>query len=514
MGTTISTSFNVKLGTSKSAGTFPYFWGNSSPTAAIRFVKSADIDGDGAEEVIFAAFESQPNTPEKYTNTQIQIFGWEGNNLKNMTSAWLPNNSNRVEGVGDIQFGDFNADGLLDVFLPGYADMDYQVHAYALMNKGGYFEKSDLGVCSWQHGSYAYDVNHDGYTDVLATGYGTDAFRLYLGGSGGLTSYKFDTGDWAGGSGVAIGDFFGDGTTSVILVDWGGANNAVSDAQDTALFKLSLGADGQSPELTFTNALPLPRLELPNYENLANGQYDNSHDIRALPMEFSGDSLTDVIVFSRGGWNGTTWPNKSQIQFLKNTGDGHFDDVTETTLAGFVEDAATSYSAQVLDVNNDGLLDIFSNEANWASQNSTFILMRDTSGKFTDSGRTVLSLSQPKVSASALAKGPDGKYYLVSDTNGYVTGAVKYSAISVTSTTTLTGTPDDDLIPVTTPRSKVYGLGGSDIFEFTSLVSLGTTKKQRLWQWISKSMKGTSWIWPACLTRQMPCLNGFQLLPP
>lgn len=207
---TTTTNFTASLGKVKSAGSFSYFWGNSSPTSAIRFVKATDLDNDGLDEIIFAAFETQPNSPSTYTNTQVQIFGWVGKDLKNITSRWLPGNSNQVEGVGDIQFGDFNKDGLTDVFLSGYADMDYQIHAYALMNKGGYFEKSDLGICSWQHGAYAYDVNKDGYTDVFATGYGEDAFRLYLGGPSGLTTYRFNAGDWAGGSGVAIGDFFGD----------------------------------------------------------------------------------------------------------------------------------------------------------------------------------------------------------------------------------------------------------------------------------------------------------------
>ncbi len=234
MPISVSSSFAVTTGPSRSAGTFSYFWGNSSPTFACRVAKAVDLDNDGLEEVIYAAFETQPNSPSTYTNTQVQIFGWVDGKLKNRTSTWLPRMGHQVEGVGDIQFGDFNGDGLIDIFLSGYADMDHRVHAYALMNKGGYFEKADLGLCSWQHGSFAYDVNKDGLMDVMATGYGTDAFRLYLGSPSGLIAHEFTSGDWAGGSGVAIADFLGDGSVSVVLVDWGVADNHSSATQDTS----------------------------------------------------------------------------------------------------------------------------------------------------------------------------------------------------------------------------------------------------------------------------------------
>ena len=476
----ISATFNVSVGLTRPAGTFSYFWGNSSPNHACRVAKAADLDNDGVDEVIFAAFECQPNSPSMYTNTQVQIFDWVDGKLKNMTSTWLPNFGQRVEGVGDIQFGDFNGDGQMDVFLSGYADMDYRIHAYALMNKGGYFEKTDLGLCSWQHGSYAYDVNKDGYTDVMATGYGTDAFRMYLGGPNGLSTYQFTGGDWAGGSGVALGDFFGDGSTSVILVDWGVADHFradtqdLSDAKDTALLRLSLGTDGKSPALTFTNSLPLPRLELPKYGNLANGQYDNSHDIRALGMDFNADGLTDVLVFSRGGWNGQTWPRKSEVQFLQNKGNGQFDDVTDTIRSGFVSDAAASYSARVGDFNQDGLPDIFSNDQD--SPNSTFLLMGDPSGKFIDTGRKSLSGLGGKAS-SALAKGPNGTYYIVAETDGNINGKVVYAPVTISRADVITGTASDDTLQLSSGVAKVYGLAGSDTFKFVPGSTLDADKK-------------------------------------
>jgi hypothetical protein len=179
---------------------------------AVRYLYPLDIDDDGIDELLVAGFETQPNTPATYKNTKISLLGWRNGNFVDLTSQWLPNGADQVEGVGDVAVGDFNHDGRLDIFLSAYSDMDFNVNAYQLINKGGYFEKSVVeNLVGWQHGVAAADINRDGYTDVFSVGYSSSP-RIYLGGPGGLTPRHLLS--YAGGSGVALADFLKDGTTT------------------------------------------------------------------------------------------------------------------------------------------------------------------------------------------------------------------------------------------------------------------------------------------------------------
>lgn len=344
----------IVLGPEIKAGSFNFYSDGSTRPLSHKNIYPIDIDGDGIDEIFFAGFETQPNTPAEYSNTSIHIFGWLNGVLQEITNKWLPNNAHKVEGVGDIAFGDFNGDGKLDVYLSAYTDMEHAVNAYELINKGDYFEKNTLVSNTWEHSVAAYDVNNDGFTDVVPVGYIHPGY-IYYGSSTGLKrtilkdsfgNNSFDT----NGSGVAIGDFLGNGTASIIIVDAGAHDSR------TILVKV----DASNPEvIQYISTLPIPRLELPKYNNIANGQYTNSHDVRAKALDFNNDGLMDVIVFSRGGWNGNEWPVISEVQFLKNLGNGVFEDLTETTLIGYKNDTNISYNPIIADFNKDGLDDIY-----------------------------------------------------------------------------------------------------------------------------------------------------------
>ena len=56
----------VNFGQKVDAGSFTYA-GGSNFSYAVRFHQVADLNGDGLDEIIFAGFETQFNTPENYT---------------------------------------------------------------------------------------------------------------------------------------------------------------------------------------------------------------------------------------------------------------------------------------------------------------------------------------------------------------------------------------------------------------------------------------------------------------
>lgn len=115
--------------------------GERNFSVAVRYLYSADLNADGLDELIFAGFETQFNTPANYTNTKLAIYGWQGGHFINLTNQWLPNGMSAFEGVGDIGFGDFNGDGLVDLYLSAYTDMDHPVNAYELINQGNSLKK-------------------------------------------------------------------------------------------------------------------------------------------------------------------------------------------------------------------------------------------------------------------------------------------------------------------------------------------------------------------------------------
>jgi Ca2+-binding RTX toxin-like protein len=394
----------IALGTNTKVASFQYY-AVASNRPVVQYIYPQDINGDGIDEILFAGFETQPNTPSAYSNTSIHIFGWKNGKLQEITDQWLPNKTNQVEGVGDIAFGDFNGDGLVDAFLSAYTDMEHPVNVYQLINKGNYFEKTSLGKESWQHAVASADINNDGYYDVFATGYGT-APALYLGSALGLIEHQEIS---LSASGITLGDFLGDGSVSVIVVDHDKYNN-----KDTALYKFTFNGLS-NPSIEFVSALPIARLDLPKY-GVHGDELGQSHDIRVRPMDFTHDGLMDVIVFSRMSWDGKEWPQKSEIQFLKNLGNGLFEDVTETTLIGYNTSSFVSYNPIIADFNGDGLLDLYTSESSWeATNNSTAILMQKSNGTFIETGRKQLSaLLDSWGGMSNIAKGPNGQYYIVS----------------------------------------------------------------------------------------------------
>lgn len=368
---------------------------------AVRYLYPIDVDGDGVDELLVAGFETQPNTPSNYKNTKISLLGWRHGQFTNLTSQWLPNLADQVEGVGDIAVGDFNHDGRLDIFLSAYADMDFNVNAYQLINKGGYFEKSAVeNVVGWQHGVAAADINHDGYADVFSVGYG-DAPRVYLGGPTGLVPKRLAS--YAGGSGVAMADFLNDGSTTAFIVDYGPdrVNNSV-------LMRFIDDGAGDITDVTRVSTPPGPLLG------------DLGHNVRAKAFDFNADGLMDVLVFTRETWNGTQWPVNSRIQFLKNNGGGQFTDVTADLLVGYATNSNASYSPVFIDLNGDRRTDIFLSESQYGASNSTAMLIQGSNGKFVETGRSQLSA---RVSANGgmatVLRGPGGITYFAFESQSY-----------------------------------------------------------------------------------------------
>lgn len=396
---------NASVGPASLAGTFSYYR-DGSVNNPVSYGYAQDLDGDGLDEVLMVAFETQPNTPAAYSATAVRVFGWRAGVFTDLTAQWLPNGQHEVGGVGDVAFGDFDADGNLDVFLSAYTDMDHPVQAYALMNRGGVFDRVALGESTWQHGVASADVNQDGYADVVVAGYSD--VPQYMGSPLGLVPYR----GMVGASGVTLGDFLGDGTVQAVLVDADGQEGGRSGPNDTALYTLSVNDAAEQVGWTRVAALPRPRL--------VEDERHGSHDVRARTVDFDSDGRLDVVVFSYVFLSGEQDPestHRSEIQFLRNMGGGVFEDVTGSVRVGYDTSAYPGYTPVFRDVNGDGRLDLFTSQPDFFASGrhrSTTLLLQQADGRFVDTARADLTeVVEGAGGQAVLARGPGGRWFLV-----------------------------------------------------------------------------------------------------
>ena len=414
-----------------------------------------DLEGVGHDVVLFAGLETQPNTPENFSDLHMQLYGWRDGQFQNLTAQWFPSGINRIEGTGDVVVGDFDGDGRLDIMTTAYADMTHVVNAYAFMNQGNHFERVNLGAYeSWQHGAAAADINDDGYTDAYVVAYGS-ATTLFMGGPTGLEPTTLHN-DHGGGSGVTLGDFMNDGTTTAIVSDTPGAT---SQAIDTMLFRFDFSAQGDSATLIPINTLPIPPLEVARPDL-------GSHDFRVKSVDFNHDGWLDAVLFSSRTGDDGGWHYESRMQFLQNLGNGEFKDVTDTVLIGHDGRAMLPYAPRIADFDRDGRIDFFVDGASYSdlvqSRVSTAFLLQSDQGQFVDTGRALLSpLTQPDGSLSTIAVGPDGEPYYIHRQSEFAHNApttvsiAKVDFLDRDHSETLAGTPQDD---------QIWGFGGDDTF--------------------------------------------------
>lgn len=399
------------LGPESLVAAFSYYR-DGSVNNPVSYMYAQDIDGDGVDEVFLVAFETQPNTPDQYSNTEVRILGWRAGVLQDVTAQWLPDGQNRVEGVGDVVFGDFDGDGRKDAVLSAYTDMDHPVNAYALMNRGDHLERVTLGSATWQHALAVGDINGDGFDDVVVAGYSD--FPQFMGSAQGLVAYR----GMVGSSGVALGDFLGrrDGSLQAIFVDADMQPDGRSGVWDTGLYALQVQPSDRTLSLTRLAALPMPRLA--PREDAAH----SSHDIRARAVDFDADGRLDVVVFSyffMSGQGDSENAYRSEIQFLRNTGEGRFEDVTATVRQGYDTTGYVGYTPQFRDFNGDGRVDVFTSQPDFFASGlhkSTTLLLQQPDGRFVDSHRAELSANIDSGGGQAvLAKGPQSRWYLVKE---------------------------------------------------------------------------------------------------
>jgi hypothetical protein len=394
---------------------------------------SQNLDATGGQELVVAG-RMTPNGGTYHTYN-LSVFGWSNGQLVNRTSQWFAGTDNVISGTEpSVKFGDINGDGKVDMYVAPHTDTFIRGPGSIFFNNGTSFTRLDIDLGSIAgHDSAVYDLNRDGYADILTLSYGFDIRATFGSANNTVTTYINRNTSVNGGSGVAIADFMGNGTSSILITDSGGANR---------LFTWSL--DGNGFRLSQQSVMPTQRFLLPKW---AGYNFTGSHDVRALAFDFDNSGRTSAVIFSRPWMDANgNWPQYSEIQFLKNQGGGNFVDVTDTTLIGYDHTIGVSYNPTLSDVNNDGLVDIVLTGSMWESNRGPQVLIHTTEHKYVASYATVLKAFQDQaldlekaINASAFTgangivfvEGPNGKMYLATAVSYTNANNVRQKAIYI-----------------------------------------------------------------------------------
>jgi hypothetical protein len=404
-----------------------------------------DLNRDTVDEVVVSAVGFSAPTDTHY-DANLQVFGFNTGTFRNETSTWLPNGINTYTGGTTVKFGDFNNDGHIDMFVPTFTDKEYFRPSAVFLNTGNNtFTRNniDFGEIG-PHDSYVTDLNGDGYADIVLPDINRMRPAVAFGSaSGAFTIYRSDV--LGGGAGISVADYLGNGTKTIVLTDAAGTGN-----YDTKLYSWATNDD--KLVLTEIAILPADRFYLPKWDSVRTGTPIAPHAVRNITMDFDRDGRPDIVVFSTLPKDGNTH-GYSEVQFLRNDGSGSFTDVTDTVLLNYNTNKTTSYQPQILDVNNDGLLDILITAVDYTGQYSNSVLLNTAEGKFVESYTSVLqsfsnqikSLAGPgNVQDIAIVAGPDNKRYLFSgveyEDNGVSKIAMYLALIGPTGTTTTSAT--------------------------------------------------------------------------
>lgn len=326
-----------------------------------------DYNNDGWEDIFI--------TDKNKNNTNLLFANKQGKNFEKVTNNSLINNKEKT--VAAV-WGDYNNDGWTDVFIVNATDNSSKLY---LNNQSIFTEVIDSGLPlhpEYFHGAAWFDYDNDGYLDLLITNYFETKFhKLYHNNKNG-TFTKIENTPISKTSNrstfPALADYNNDGWVDVFIPN--------GDNKKNSLFK-NLG-NGVFEEVK---------------NNITS---DHFNSVGAVWGDYNQDGHIDLFILNA---------SKQANQLYKNLGNGDFEKVNSLA---FLDNLADTHSANWLDHDNDGDLDLFIANDNGTS----FYYIQQSEGVFIKKLGEVISSNFGKAMGSAIADyNKDGKIDLLVGTH-------------------------------------------------------------------------------------------------
>ena len=394
------------------------------------------------DNLIVTGFKSQPANESNWKDFNISIYGWQNNKLVDQTSTWFTAQENKIVGAHTAKFADLDNNGRLDMVVAPYTDgvttIKHPAYAY-FNNPNNSFTRAtiDINIAPSElaradsknrieaHDISIADLDNDGHKDIIIGDYGWNTALAFNQGNRTFVTYTQQYRNLPGMSSLAVADFLNNGTKTILAVDQG--NSQGNSYNEPGLYSWNI--DG-SNNLNFSliSLGPKPRFELPKWAsyNFGGGITGGAgHNVRVVAYDWNDNGVMDAIVLSRPTRNLVDgWPKFSEIQFLKNDGNGNFTDETDNVVIGYNTNTVVSYNPKFVDINGDGLVDILLPTAgDFYQNNSSQILLKTSDGKYMAAYQNVLTDFSAQTNAIAnhpnvgntlnILRGPDDKLYLI-----------------------------------------------------------------------------------------------------
>lgn len=377
---------------------------------------AVDLNADGIDEIILAGRKSQSSPWPDWQNSLVQILGWNNGGFTNETAQWLGDRNSILGTEPSVHFGDFNNDGWTDVWIAPSTDSRVYGPGVVLTNINGQkLERQDIDIGEiWAHGSAVADINSDGFDNIVIASFGPDQ-TVILGGTDKLLVISSRQDIWA--ADIVVGDFLNDNTLTYVTTD-----SHIDPERDTVLHQLYV-TDNQV-DFREISTLPPERFYLPEWQqhlDIADYTAQRPHSIRLIAHDFNHDGDQDIIVITSANNKNNQWHAHFELQFLENRGNGRFVDVTDTTLRGFDVSTNVSYNPRLVDVNDDGLMDIWLSAQDYlGAENSNRVIWARPDGTYIDGLTHELGELRSELGGNPapiiVARGPDNALDLVTMT--------------------------------------------------------------------------------------------------